>query len=378
VNAYRWVGVLAWLLALQLSPAAEFQSQQLTTKPTIDPGANIFTNQQAYDGAGSINVFAATDLKFKGNMGTGEMAQMLISPDGKTAYTVSNYQRRFSYGELETVLQSFDVATLTLTREIPLPPKLAMTVAFESLLAQSADGRYIYIQNATPATSVTVVDNVSGQVTAEIPSPGCFGIYPSLRGSRFSTICGDGTFATFALRPDGASADRAQSGKIFDVERDPLFTQSARAGEDLIFVSYHGMVYRLADNGPAVTLVDKQSMVAGTRGGWAPGGYELFGYNEANGILFIGMHPDAKDGSHKRGAREIWAYDLKAGKLMHRSPGESVVSLTVSDDQVPVVVALRDKATLRFESDPKNKFKLTKTHEHANTAPFNFDVVLRP
>ena len=68
--------------------------------------------------------------------------------------------KRITYGEAEMVLQAFDVATLRLVREVALPPKFAMLYPYGSMLAESADGKYVYVQNATPATSVTVVDVV--------------------------------------------------------------------------------------------------------------------------------------------------------------------------------------------------------------------------
>ena len=357
---------------------AEFRPQHLTVKPTIEPGANVFTNDQEWGGASSINVFSAKDLTYKGNLSSGTMAQMLLSPDGKTAYTVSVYMKRIAYGEAEMVLQSFDVATLSPTKEIALPPKVAMLTPYQDMLAQSADGKYIYVQNATPATSVTVVDVVTGKVTGEIPTPGCFGIYPSLQGIKFSVICGDGTFASYSLKAGGASADRTQSEKIFDVDKDPLFMPTQRAGADLIFISYHGNVYRVSDSDAAVQLLETFSVTEGIKGGWAPGGYEPIAYNKRNGVLFIGMHPNAKDGSHKQGAAEIWAYSLGGRKLLHRSPVEGIVALTVSDDAVPVLFALKEKAVMRFEVDPETKFALKKTQERLNPGPYNLEVELRP
>jgi methylamine dehydrogenase heavy chain len=364
--------------------AEEFQPQHLTVKAAIDPGANIFTNDQEWNGASSIDVFSAADLAYKGNMSSGSMAQMLVSPDGKTAYTVSVYLKRYAYGEPEMVLQAFDVATLSPLREIALPPKFAMGTAYTALLAQSADGRYIYVQNATPATSVTVVDVVAGTVTGEIPTPGCFGIYPSVAGTRFSVACGDGTFASYALEPDGKSADRAQSEKIFDVDSDPIFMHAQRIGPDLLFISYHGNVYRLSDSGAAVQLAEKYSVTDGVRGGWAPGGYEMIAYNKSNNVLFIGMHPNAKDGSHKQGAKEIWAYDLAARKTLSRSAVPGALALTVSDDKIPVLYAVADggskdaKTLIRFEASPTEKFALRKTAVALNPGEYNLEVALRP
>jgi methylamine dehydrogenase heavy chain len=357
---------------------AQFQPQHLTVKPAIESGANVFTMDQEWGGASSIHVFSAADLTYKGALSTGTMAQMLLSTDGKTAYTVSVYMKRIAYGEAEMVLQAFDVATLSPIKEVALPPKFAMLTSNQHVLAQSADGKYLYVQNATPATSVTVVDVVAGKVKGEIPTPGCFGIYPSVQGSKFSVICGDGTFASYALTTDGATANRTQSKKIFDVDEDPLFLAAQRAGADLIFISYHGNVYRLSDRDAAVRLLETFSVTAGIKGGWAPGGYELIAYNRRNDVLFIGMHPDANDGSHKQGAKEIWAYSLADRKLLYRSPVEDVLALTVSDDAVPELFAIKEQAVMRFEVDPEAKFALKKISQALNPGQYNLEVVLRP
>jgi methylamine dehydrogenase heavy chain len=356
-----------------------FRPQHLTVKAAIDPGPNVFTTSIGDAGAGSINVFSATDLKFKGSMTTGSMGQTLIARDGKTAYTTSVYMKRISYGDPEFILQVYDVATLSPTREIALPPKLAMVDTMEPMLAQSADGRLVYVQNATPATSITVVDVTAGKVTGEIPAPGCFGIYPSLEGHKFSAICGDGTFASFTLNADETSAGRSQSKKIFDVDKDPIFVPTARVGTDFVFVSFHGNVYRVSDSGPAIKLVDRYSVTDGVDPGWAPGGAQLMAYNKANDVLFIGMHPDAKEGSHKTPAKEIWAYNLRTKKLLYRSPVDDVSALTASDAPVPAIYAAsKAKMLFRLEVDPEAKFALKKSQEVYNPGTYNSPVILRP
>jgi methylamine dehydrogenase heavy chain len=306
------------------------------------------------------------------------MGQTLIARDGKTAYTTSVYMKRISYGDPEFILQVYDVATLSLTKEIALPPKLAMVGTQEPMLAQSADGRLVYVQNATPATSITVVDVTAGKVTGEIPAPGCFGIYPSLEGHKFSAICGDGTFASFTLNAEGTSAERSQSKKIFDVDKDPIFVPTERVGTDLVFISFHGNVYRVSDSGPAVKLVETYPMTDGVDPGWAPGGAQLIAYNKANDVLFIGMHPNAKEGSHKTPAKEIWAYNLRTKQLLYRSPVEDVLALTASDAPVPVIFAGKGKVLFRLEVDPEAKFALKKSHEVYNPGTDNSTVILRP
>jgi methylamine dehydrogenase heavy chain len=375
-----WVVLLWAVCACEPSAATEtpFQPQRLTAKPAIDPGANVFTAVSATDGAGAIHVFSAADLSYRGSMSNGAMGQVLLSRDGKTAYTASVFVKRVVYGPRETVMQIYDVATLSVIREIALPAKFAMVLTQLPMLVQSADGRYVYVQDATPATSVTVVDVIAGKVTGEIPAPGCFGIYPSLEGHRFSTVCGDGTFASYTLKANGASADRSQSKKIFDADKDPIFTSAERVGADWVFISYHGNIYRVDDNGPVVQLSDMYSVTAGVEGGWAPGGAQLIAYNKPNNVLFIGMHPNETDGSHKHPAKEIWAYNLTGKKILYRSPVDEVISLTASDAPVPVLYASKPNMLMRFDVDPDAKFALKQTHQAYNPGPYNNEIILRP
>ena len=374
------IGLIATIATAVASTAAvaDVEPQHLTVKPAIDPGPNVFTLRQEWQGPSSVDVFSADDLTYKGNMSSGMAAQMAVSPDGKTVYVASQYLKRLAYGPAEVILQTYDVATLSPLKEIPLVPKLINTTAYQQIVAQSADGRYIYVQNATPATSVTVVDLSAGKVAAEIPGPGCLGIFPALQGSDFTTICGDGTFAKFTLKAKGAGADHMQSGKIFDVDKDPLFLHGVRAGKDLIFVSFHGTIYRVNDSDATPRLVETTSLVEGLSGNWAPGGYQLIAYNKANDVLFIGMHPDAKDGSHKTPATEIWAYNLGARKLLFRSTVDNVIGFNVTDGARPIIYGNNDKVLLRYEVDPEAKFALRKTAQAFNEQKYSAEVVVRP
>lgn len=367
------------MIAVNLAHAQSdtFQPQVLTVRKSISPGSNVFTIDQEWKGASAINVFDASNLSFKGSVSTGSMAQMLVSRDGKTAFTASVYLRRIVSGDAEMVLQQFDVSTLSQVKEIPLPPKFAMLSPYRSMLAQSADGRFVYVQNATPASSVTVVDVFKGAVTGEVPTPGCFGIYASLEGWKFSTLCGDGSMATFVIEADGAGSRRMQSQRIFDPDRDPLFLTSQRCGDDLVFISYSGVVYRISDRDEVARIVGQSSVVNGTKGNWAPGGFQLIGYNAPNDVLFISMHPGAHDGTHKRGSREIWAYDLGNKRVIHRLPLKDVRAFAVSNEEIPALYAVRGQELLRLVGDAKSKYSMRRSHSALSGGVFNLHVEVR-
>jgi methylamine dehydrogenase heavy chain len=344
----------------------EFVPEVLTVEPTIRPGPNIFVLDQSWDGSSWVHVLSADDLtSVKGSLSSGVVSQFAMSKDRKTAYTTSVYAKRIMSGPTEAVLEEFDADSLVKKREIILSPKMAQSSPQLSYLEFSADGHYAYVQNATPATSVTVVDLTAGKVLAEIPNPGCVGIYPAPEGNRYSTLCGDGTVTSYSFSDDGKANPPVKSAKIFDADTDPVYVHSVRADGDLLFTSFNGTLYRVSDAKDKPALVDSYSYVKGIDGGWAPGGVAIMTYNKANDVLFVSMHPDAYDGSHKDGAKEIWAIGLDSKKVLSRTPIEiedsGIASLAVTDGKDPVLFAHDSElgVVYRFTIDPKANFAAT-------------------
>ena len=58
----------------------------------------------------------------------------------------------------------------------------------------------------------------------------------------------------------------ARSAKLFDPDADALFIVPERVGQDLVFPSFKGNLYRVSDSGKAPKLVEKFSVVEGIDG----------------------------------------------------------------------------------------------------------------
>lgn len=339
--------------------AQEFEPESISVETEIAPGPNVFVSLSAWDGAGAVNIFSADDLSYKGDVSTGLTGQFLISPDGSTIYSTSIFPKRIVYGPIEAVLQVYDVKTTALKAEHPLPDNLAQTMTGKYLLQMTADGRFIIAQNATPATSVSVIDVASGAVT-EIPTPGCWAIYPAATGAAFSAVCGDGTLTTIALDDSGAMASQTDSPALFDMDANPVFVHAERIGGDLVFLTFNGDLISVSTDGePAI--VDSFSITEGVEGGWAPGGYEILAYSEETGVLFVPMHSGAYNGSHKIGSEEIWAIDVANKTVLSRSPAEHITNIAVTKGSAPVVFGVNshEGGLYRFTSDPAAGYALT-------------------
>ncbi|SME97230.1 methylamine dehydrogenase heavy chain [Tistlia consotensis] len=308
---------------------------------------------------GRLYILDAGTLRFLGLVGTGFAGTMYLPHHGGEIYTATTYYAKLTRGERLDLLEVRDASTLELKAEIPLPNTRAQALNYRPLMQGSADDRFVFIQNATPGTSITVVDMKAGKVSAEISNDGCYGTYPAAGNPlRYVTICGDGSFGTYTLAADGTSAERRASTPLFDPDEDPLFIHAERAGDDWLFVSFAGTVYRINLEGETARLVGTFPLAGGVEGSWRPGGYQPIAYLPTPGVLFVLMHSGGAEGSHKNPAEEIWAVDAKTGKLLSRSPCAPLTSLTVGSAGTPTLFGINpiDATVVRYQADPAAGF----------------------
>lgn len=203
--------------------AAEFKPEEVTVAPAITAKNRVYVMDIAINhiADGKLHVVDGDSLGYLGVIGTGFIGQSILSRDGKEIYIATGYLSRGQRGERADIVEVWDADTLQFKYEIPISDKRAMALNYEGLLALSADGRWLFVQNSTPATSVTVVDMRERRMVGEIPMPGCWAIYPAQSNpSRFASLCGDGTIATVTLDASGKPASRANSAKAFDADAD--------------------------------------------------------------------------------------------------------------------------------------------------------------
>jgi methylamine dehydrogenase heavy chain len=329
-----FLGLTQWSLTAVADES--FKPEVFTVEEAIPKGPNVFVNEAGWDAASKIHVYGQDGLTYKGLLSLGLTSQILLSKDASKVYAFSDYMKRYSYGPVESVLQIFDVNTLTPETEIVIPNQAAKAIGMSQLLEKSADESLIYIQNATPATSVTIANQKIGVVQGIIPTPGCYGIIPSTRGYRFSTWCGTGQFKTFTVNGDQYSVET--SDPLFDSENSPLYVHSQRLKDGkLLLVGFNGDLVIADDSGPTMRFLETIPVASKEEGNWVPGGYMVTAYNAPNDLVYMIMHSDAYEGSHKDGSEEIWAYSLKKRKLLSRSPAEHLVAITVTQDKTPKV-----------------------------------------
>ncbi|UCV11390.1 amine dehydrogenase [Dechloromonas denitrificans] len=290
---------------------------------------------------GKLTVIDGRTLKVEGMVSTGMFAQTTLSPDRSELYAVTTYYSKLNRGERIEEILVYDAKTLALKEEIPYSARHAQALPYRGTLRTSADGRFIIVQNATPATSVSIVNRQTGKQVSEIQTPGCYIVYPAQTANRFSTLCGDGTMLTISLDNDGNPVGKKKSVKFFDPDEDALFVSAAQEGDNYHFVSYKGNAVTVNVGGEAAVpgTFWKLGNDADVKKGWRPGGYQPVALHQASGTLYVGMHPKGFEGSHKEGAREIWVYDLASKTRVSRTKTTPATGLAVSQGDAPRVFA---------------------------------------
>ncbi len=326
------LSVLAASGAQVLAQETDLQPETLAVEARISEGNHIYLMDMGISGPSSISVLNADDLSLEGNMGSGTFSQMLMTPGATSLFTGSVYMKRFTRGPIEAVVEEFDPATLNVKREIVVSEKMAQTLSQRGALNLSADGNYLIVQNATPATSVNIVDLAAGADLAEVPTPGCWTAYPAPEGLAFTTICGDGTLVKYSVSADGAVGEPAKSDKVFDADTSPIFGNAVRVDGLLTYVSYGGQLLLVDDSGAAPVLSKTVDFAAD---GWAPGGYNLMAYHEGSKTLFVMMHSNAADGSHKSPAEEIWAINMATDTVVGRIAAHGESNIAISGGDMP-------------------------------------------
>lgn len=310
---------------------------------------------------GRVLVIDGEKMKRLAVIGSGFSALTTLSPDRQWLYVATTYHSRLQRGTRTDVVEVYRTDDLTFSHEIEIPAKHAQGLPIKALAQTSADGRFLLIQNATPATSVTVVDTQARKVTADIANPGCWGAIPwPKRSTRFSSICGDGTVQTFDLTAEGAPAGSQRSARFFDPDTDPVFmhySPGSSHGSTLTMLSFYGTVQRITLDGDGPSFAPTWNFLSDTdrRQGWRPGGFQLF--EVVGDKLVVGMHAKGAEGTHKNPAEQLWTIDLATKKRVARTPGFGTLSMTQTREAQPKLVLLSGMDNTLRVLDPSQPAK---------------------
>ncbi len=275
--------------------------------------------------------------RYKGMFNGAFIPQFYLPETKPEMYVIETFHSRGNRGERTDVLTIYDKTTLAPIDEVIIPAKRVAAIPTHYYLQLVDDERIALIYNFTPGTSVSVVDLESREFLGEVPIPGCALVYP-MAGRAFASLCADGSMLAVQLDENGKLAAAARTEKFFGSERDPMMEKAAIIDGVAYFPTFLGNVFPVDLNGSTPGVQEPWSLVADVESGWRPGGIVL-AQGDASGRLYVMMHPDGYDGSHKQPGTEIWVFDPKTKQRIDRIELRvPAITMGVTHDQNPLLL----------------------------------------
>jgi methylamine dehydrogenase heavy chain len=306
---------------------------------------------------GGTSIFDTATGKILGQVETPVLSDMALDPLGKAYYVSQSIWTKGWRGTRQDFVTVYDSAGLKVQADIDMPGRLLVGGRKNNFVV-SGDGKWGFVYNFSPASSVNVIDLAKRKFVKAIELPGCADIIPN-PGVGFSSLCNDGSMATVSVM--GAKPVITHTAPFFNATGDPVFDNFAydKAKKQVVMLTYTGLVYTAA-MGATPTVAEPFSIqqLAGLRKAgtepldvnWYPGGGQPMALHRASGHLFVLMHM-GEYWTHKEGAEEIWDIDLAAKKVVKRVsvPGKPR-AIEVTQDAAPqVIVAGEDESARIFD-----------------------------
>lgn len=345
---FRASGVFAATLFLVTSGSValgqpvvpEVEESDIATLPAMAPHWALAMNAWI---AGT-RIVDGDSGKIIGALHTIPLSNVAVDPNKRFFYVAETIWTKGNRGTRQDMLTVYDGNSLKIVAEIPLPGRLLTGNRIQDL-AISADGRFAYIYDMSPASSVIVVDLVKRKVSRTIELPGCALAFAA-PGERIMSLCSDGSIATVSHATK--KNEVVQTEPFFSAEDDPIFDNGIldpATGKGL-FLSYSGLIYEVSVGdqtkvAPAWSIQEAAGMPAGSTKplqlSWLPGGRQMMAYHAGLNQLYVLMH-SGEFWSQKESGSELWVVDIARRKVVSRRPLEPGVDyMTISQDEKPLL-----------------------------------------
>ena len=260
-----------------------------------------------------------TGDQYKGQMTSSFIAVFEHSKVRNEHYVIESFFSRGGRGGKRTDLVTiYDPTSLSVSDEIEIPAKrlTGMPKGTQAALIGEEE-RFLGIYNFTPAQSASIVDLEKRVFVNEVATEGCGFVVPN--GARsFSSICGDGSFLTSNLDASGALTSSTRTETMFDPVGDPVFETPVTYDDNAYFLSFSGKLLPVNIGEKQISAGDWLSLATTEdEKSWRPGGITPM-TSDTNGNVYVLMHPDGGEGTHKNGGSEVWVYDLEKKKRTNR------------------------------------------------------------
>lgn len=275
--------------------------------------------------------------QYKGTFDNSLIASIAVAKTKPEIYVYETFYTRGNRGTRTDVVTIYDKATLAPLDEIIIPGgKRASMIMSDYTISLIDDEKLLLLYNFTPATSVAVVDTVNRKMLSEVSLPSCSLIYPT--GKRgFSSICSDASMISIQLDKNGKVKSRKKIASFFDIDADALFERPAMINGVAYFPTFNANLREVDLRGDTAVPGDSWSLVSSEEkaANWRPGGMQLSSADSA-GNMYLLMHKDGAEGSHKNPGMEVWVFDVLKKKRVNRIPLQLPgIVIEVSKDKSP-------------------------------------------
>jgi len=270
-------------------------------------------------------IFDTKTGKMKGMVNSSHLADFAFDPAGKYYYVSETIWSKGNRGTRQDMVTVYDTVDLKLQTEIVMPDRILVGERKQNFIV-SDDGKWGFVYNLSPASSVNVIDFAKRKFVKTIELPGCAALIPN-SAVGFSALCSDGSMATVTVA--AAKPTIAHSAPFFSATEDPIFENFAydKAKQETVMMSYTGLIYT-AKMGATPTISAPWSIqtAAGYANAgqtkpldvaWYPGGRQPMAVHRLSGKLYVLMHM-GEYWSHKAPGTEIWVVDLASKKVAKR------------------------------------------------------------
>jgi methylamine dehydrogenase heavy chain len=325
------------------NPVTEAETSDVMTIDSPKPG--WFYVDGGWD-QGGTSIFDAESGKMKGMVETRRLADFALDPAGKYYYVAETIWSKIDRGTRQDMVSVYDTREMKLVAEIPIPGRILIGARKNNFVV-SDDGKWGFVYNLDPASSVNVVDLVKRKFYKNIELPGCASMMPN-PGVGFSALCSDGSLATVKIVGGAPKITRTQP--FFSATDDPIFDNYAydAVKKEAVFLTYTGLIYTAKIGAePSVAQPFSIQAAAGIRPGetkplelnWLPGGRQPMALHRPSGHLFVLMHM-GEYWSHKASGTEIWDVDLATQKVVKRLPlKQPLNNLEITQTDKPMIFA---------------------------------------
>jgi len=337
--------------------------------PAEYPDSYVFINDPNFFGIESGKIViadvGAETRQYKGAMTAAQFGFFAEAKTRPELYVVETFYSRGERGERTDVLTIYDKQTLSVTGEIVLPgAKRAQILTEIGAFQLSADERFAYIYNFTPAASVTVVDLVARKVVTDIDIPGCTHAF-ALKAGGFASLCGNGAATSTMLDENGKKVGQKMSAPFVDIDNSPMFTRPAIIDNVAYFPTYDGRIQPVDFSGseavPGESWEIEPAPVAEKKGFFKklplvgkggnsakrlPSGWQLMSKDDA-GRLYVIMRKTETIDDHDFGGDVVYVIDPVSHDIVNKVKlrGDSqIIEVTKGDD--PFLVAINIDSTI--------------------------------